>query len=165
MNSFTSIDYSNLLSWISYYKYNRILNRTQMQKLLYICYGVWLGVKHNFLFEDDSPKAWPFGPVFPRVNKRYNPKVAPTAISDEMKKYLSANKEIAFLFMNVAEKLGKMPANDLVEWSHQIGGPWSKTIYGENLNNTEIKWNQPIPKEYTEDFFKEWEQWLERKAI
>lgn len=162
----TSLDFSLLLSWIAYYKYNRILNKTQMQKLLFFCYGVWYGVKNSPLFTDDTPKAWPFGPVFPRVNKRYNPEIQPTAeLPSDIKAYLIHHPELLCLFINVVEILGKKSAGELTEWSHQIGGPWSKTIYGANLDNKDIVWNKPIPLDYIKDFFKNYSEWLKREKL
>lgn len=81
----TSIDYTRLISWLAYYKHKTILNKTQMQKILFMCYGLYL-TKHNEpLFSDDTPKAWPFGPVFPRSYKRYV-EVVPNDLSIDDKK-------------------------------------------------------------------------------
>lgn len=66
----TSLDYADLLNWIAYNKYGALLNKTQINKLLFICYGMYLAATGGkVLFEDDTPKAWPYGPVFPRVYK------------------------------------------------------------------------------------------------
>lgn len=42
------------------------LNKTQAQKLLYCCYGAILA-QFDERLTDEHPKAWPYGPVFPRT--------------------------------------------------------------------------------------------------
>ena len=49
---------------------NRILmNYTKIQKFLFILYTLYLTSQGHRL-TDESPKAWPFGPVFPTVKKK-----------------------------------------------------------------------------------------------
>ena len=43
-------------------------NQTQLNKLLYIAYGTLL-VKKNERLTKERPSAWPYGPVFPRLQK------------------------------------------------------------------------------------------------
>jgi uncharacterized phage-associated protein len=45
------------------------LNVTQVQKILFILYGYYLA-KYNHRILTEQPKAWPLGPVFPRVRKK-----------------------------------------------------------------------------------------------
>lgn len=46
-----------------------ILNTTKVQKLLYMAYGLLLAEK-NRIITDEQPKAWPYGPVFPKTRKK-----------------------------------------------------------------------------------------------
>lgn len=154
MDTLNSIDYSELINWIAYNKYGVQLNKTQMQKLLFMCYGFYLAKAGKPLFSDDSPKAWPFGPVFPRVNKKFIPGVKPSEISTEKQKNFSANPKALDIVAKVVEKFYKVSAHDLSEWSHKEGGPWSKTIYGEDGNNKNIVWNKKIEDDIICDYFK-----------
>ena len=51
------------------YKERLTLNVTQCQKILYIIYGYCLAKYDRVVFLE-SPKAWPFGPVFPISQKK-----------------------------------------------------------------------------------------------
>ncbi|MFY1613790.1 Panacea domain-containing protein [Macellibacteroides fermentans] len=153
MSKLTSLDYADLINWIAYNKYGVLLNKTQMQKILYICYGVFLAENGNRLFEDDSPKAWPFGPVFPRVNKRFVPEVPPSSFNKEKEEEFLSQKEALRVVFDTVKKFHKYSAKTLSEWSHLPEGPWSKTIYGEDGSKKEIQWNQVIPDELIADYF------------
>lgn len=150
----TSLDYADLISWIAYKKYGILLNKTQMNKLLFMCYGMYLAASGGrVLFEDDSPKAWPFGPVFPRVNKRFNPEVIPTPFSAEKQENFKANKMALQLVDRVVEKYHGYSAYTLSEWSHKEGGPWHTTIYGKDGEKKAVKWNQPIENDLIKEYF------------
>lgn len=73
-----SIRLAELIRWVTYDKYKVWLNKTQLQKFMYISYGVYLAITENRIFDDDTPKAWPFGPVFPRINKKINLDIEPS---------------------------------------------------------------------------------------
>ena len=103
MENLISLDYVKLLAWLAYYKCNVILNKTQMQKILFMCYGQALVIKNDTpLFVDDTPKAWPFGPVFPRSYKRYEETIPSDLTSDEKEQYA---KDINILKM-IANTVG-----------------------------------------------------------
>ena len=68
----SSIDYAKLISWLALHRSHVTLGRTQVQKILFICYGLYYAKNNRLLFDDDKPQAWPFGPVFPRSYKRYS---------------------------------------------------------------------------------------------
>ena len=150
----TSLDYMKLISWFALNKYNTILNRTQMQKILFICYGIYLAVTGKTMFDDDRPKAWPFGPVFPRVNKRYNQQEIIT-MSESEKDAFRRDSMALRIVDSIVFQYYNMSATQLSEWSHQKGGPWYKTIYGEDGSNKDIKWNQEIKPEYLKEYFKQ----------
>lgn len=154
MSTLNSIDYSDLISWTAYHKYGVLLNKTQMQKLLFMCYGWYIAATGKPLFTDDTPKAWPFGPVFPRVNKRFIPGVPPKGFSEEKKREFLNDHTSMGIVIKIVEKYHNVSAHDLSEWSHQEGGPWHQTIYGKDEKNTSIKWNQIISDEIIKDYFK-----------
>jgi uncharacterized phage-associated protein len=122
------------------------LNNTQLQKLLYIVYGFYLGKKGGHIVLNENPRTWPYGPVFPRVHKEVDTTWVPNLDSDEfaeIKEDLELRETLA-LFI---DKFGKLPATKLSSWSHMEGGPWDKTVkeFG--------KWNTPIPSEYIQSYF------------
>lgn len=149
----TSLECSDFLNWTAYHKYGIALNKTQMQKLLYLWYGIYLARTEQRLFDDDSPKAWPFGPVFPRVNKRFVPSQIPPKESLPILK-LSKDKEAFEVMRYVLEKYHSKSAFELSEWSHEESGPWYKTVYeqGEEAGG-QTKWNKPIPDELIKTYF------------
>ncbi len=152
----TSVEYSKLLSWLAYYKHHTILNKTQMQKLLFMCYGIYYALEDKPLFKDDTPKAWPYGPVFPRVNVRYNPNVLPSDLSTEEKKAFLENEKALRIANSVIVKNVNVSAHALSEWSHEKGSPWFTTVYGEDGSNKNINWNKQIPDSLIKAYFKEW---------
>lgn len=156
--NFTSLDFMKLFSWLAYYKYNTILNKTQMQKLLFIFYGIHLTEKGTAPFDDDSPKAWPHGPVFPRVNARYVPQNAAEDLTEEEK---AAHKQADYtlrLSNKVVRRFHDVSAYNLSKWSHKEGGPWWVTLYGPKGENQSIKWNAPISNELIKNYFQGWEK-------
>lgn len=148
-----SIDYSELINWIAFNKFGVLLNKTQMQKILFMCYGIYLANTDNYLFTDDTPKAWPFGPVFPRVNKKFVPGV-PKKFSDDKQTVFLENQSAMAVILDIVSRFHNVSAHDLSEWSHQEGGPWHQTIYGENSDNTDLKWNQVISDDLIKAYFK-----------
>lgn len=63
MEALTSVDYANLIRYIAQQRYSQILNKTQVNKILFYVYGKYLAMLGEKLFTDDSPMAWPYGPV------------------------------------------------------------------------------------------------------
>lgn len=149
----TSIECSELINWIAYYKCGSLLNKTQMQKILYIAYGKYLARTEKVLFEDDTPKAWPFGPVFPIVNKRFKPgfhnlPMISQSVSDKLKNDSNAFNAIR----EAVEENHNKTAYALSEWSHEINGPWYKTVYGDD--DSGAKWNKVISQNLIKEYFK-----------
>lgn len=153
MNELTSLDYADLISWIAYKKYSILLNKTQINKLLFMCYGMYLAVtKGEVLFKDDSPKAWPFGPVFPRVYKRFIPGKIPVPFTKDMQNEFKKNPLAMKLAVRIVDKYHGYSAYALSEWSHKEGGPWHTTIYGRD-GKKQIHWNQIIDKVLIQNYF------------
>lgn len=147
-----------LFSWLAYYKYHVMLNKTQMQKLLYMFYGAYWAQKNSAPFTDDSPKAWPHGPVFPRVNVRYNPNVIPENLTESEKDTYRSNAYALKLADKIVRRFHNVSAYHLSEWSHQNGGPWWITIFGKDGNNQQIKWNTRIDDKVIKEYFNEFEK-------
>lgn len=154
MEKLTSIEYAHILQYIAYKKYGTVLSKTQVLKLLFMIYGLYLAQTDTLLFDDDTPKVWPFGPVFPRVYNSF----------DSSKSYNVPNSSIAQKYNNsentIARKIVQIivreyhnySATALSEWSHQDNGPWRRTI---DKNGDNFKWNDEIPKELIKDYFQE----------
>lgn len=88
MKELTSLDYCKLIAWLAYHKHNVILNKIHMQQILFMCYEQYL-VSHNSpLFNDDIPKALPFGYVFPISYKRYSYGVPKDLTVSEKERFL-----------------------------------------------------------------------------
>lgn len=149
-NKLSSLECADFINWIAFNKYGVALNKTQMQKILYFVYGIYLSTTGKVLFEDDAPKAWPFGPVFPRVNKRYTPGKIPSAESLSIDKIKNDSKAFDII-KHAVEKLYKTTATTLSEWSHEENGPWYKTVY--NKDNQEVQWNKEISQNLIKDYF------------
>lgn len=146
----TSIDYARLISWLAYYKHKTILNKTQLQNLLFMCYGLYLAKRNNPLFSDDAPKAWPFGPVFPRTYKRYEESV-PEDLSENDKIEFLKDTDTLVEITNIVDSYYNYSANSLSEWSHQKDSPWAKTVFSEN--GGPVTWNKVISQEIIKDYF------------
>ena len=123
----TSLDYANLIAWIALTKHGVRLGKTQLQKLLFIFYGLALAQSGQPPFDDDTPKAFPFGPVFPRTYKRYDGTVR--ALTQEDKNRFMMNVDLLTLITRVTDSFCMHTAARLSEWSHRDGAPWKLAVY------------------------------------
>lgn len=121
------------------------LNVTKVQKLIYIVYGVFMS-EHDHQITTEAPKAWPFGPVFPRSQKKVN-YTAVMPLDTPLFGELKEDKILNDVLGSVIDKFANLSATSLSEWSHQEGGPWHRTVSGNN------KWNAPIPNQYIKEYF------------
>lgn len=124
------------------HKHKFQFNMTQLNKLLYIAYGVRL-VSHRERLVKEHPAAWPYGPVFPRV--RNHVKLSDLITSNE---YDALSDDIKGLIDSVVLTFGKYNAGQLSSWSHQHGSPWEKA-----LSRSDGKWNEKLDDEDIYDFF------------
>lgn len=83
METLTSLDYAKLIQFAAAKLYRVLLNKTQINKILFYVYGKYLAEKGEVLFTDDTPKAWPYGPVFPIVNKKIDTEEVVSGFSEE----------------------------------------------------------------------------------
>lgn len=118
-----------------------------MQKLLFMCYGQALAIG-EVLFRDDTPKAWPFGPVFPRTYKRYEEHI-PTNLSDEEKENFAQYPDLLTMVARTVAKFSHYSATRLSDWSHLANSPWYKTVFGQD----KTAWNRPIQENTIKEYF------------
>lgn len=129
-------------------KHGNTLNMTQVQKLLYIAYGSILQ-KYNFPFIDEHPRAWPFGPVFPKTrNTKHIDYDKQEDLSDHDFSQIKNDCEINEVLEHVVTKYSTVSAGALSSWSHSPGGPWDRVV-----RETNEKWNTVIPDEYIREYF------------
>lgn len=143
----SSLEYSHLIAWIAYFKQGVVLNSTQMQKLMFICYGRCLAEADTLIFADDTPKAWPFGPVFPRSYKHYIEAV-PADLSQDEKTAFAENPTTLKIIAETVGNYCHLSATRLSEWSHRPESPWRKTVF-----NGAPAWNRPIDPNIIRSFF------------
>lgn len=119
-----------------------------MQKILFICYGRCLAKFNKQLFTDDEPRAWPFGPVFPRTYRSYVETIPTSLTIAEKEEYL---KEVDILkeISQIVDLCYNISANRLSEWSHLKDSPWYKTVFKED----NVQWNRTIDNDVIKDFF------------
>ena len=143
--SYDSVLGAKLLLALAYEK-GFVLNVTKVQKMLYIIYGYFLAKENKQIFTE-TPKAWPYGPVFPRTRKRVDfGRVY--RLDDEELKDIANNEELKKVFNEVIDKYAKFSAGQLSEWSHMEGGAWDKTV-----KTPDFDWNDEIPDEYISEYF------------
>ena len=116
----------------------------KIQKLLYLFVGFCLINNISEIYDiDEKPKLWPFGPVFPRVYKKYK----------EIKEYKQdaikslENEEIIKILEQTVKKWGKIPGGKLSIWSHLPNSPW------DILVKKGAKWNTEMPLEDIKTYF------------
>lgn len=102
-------------------KFNYFINYTKAQKLLYCCYGVILA-QFNIRLTKEHPKAWQYGPVFPRAfNAQHKNKIdlaKDPILSDQ------CPPEVRYLVYETVRHFGSKSAETLSRWSHEAGSPW-----------------------------------------
>lgn len=117
-------------------------NKTQINKLLYIAYGMLL-VRRKERLTAEHPAAWPYGPVFPRMNTKIK-------LSDPIadKEYNALPDTVRSLIDEVVKKYGHFNARTLSNWSHKDGSPWAKAE-----DRAEGKWNEKLDDEDIFNYF------------
>ena len=110
---------------------NVFVNVTKLQKLLYCCYGVILA-KFDARLTQEHPKAWQYGPVFPRTFNAWRRGEIQKA--DDRGFSLECPPEWLKWIDAAIRHYGKYSATQLSRWSHAQGSPWSEvTDNGKNL--------------------------------
>lgn len=112
-----------------------LANRTKVQKLLYCCYGTVLAA-FNERLTDEHPKAWMYGPVFPRTFNDINKKRLTIAMAENFRK--NCPSDWLVLINKTIDTFGVYTATALSDWSHVPGSPWSKAESLAALDDREI---------------------------
>lgn len=153
----TSLEFARLIQFAAQKFYKMLLNKTQINKILFYSYGVYLAeTKGNRLFTDDTPKAWPFGPVFPRVYKKINTDEPVNSFPAELVDAFQKNQKALSIIENAVIQMHDMSAYDLTKWSHEEGSPWYLTIYNVDKEGNIISqnpWNSRIEDSVIRDYF------------
>ena len=106
---------------------------TQIQKWLYICYGLFLELNDVRLL-DEQPIAGNYGPFFPKVYEAQK-------LNGDTLSNLDFQFEINFEYEQVVDStlhyFGYWSASRLVNWTHQRGTAWYKK-YAELNEKYEI---------------------------
>lgn len=130
------------------YKKGIVLNVTKVQKILYIAYGYFLS-KYEHPIVNEQPRAWPFGPVFPRTRKKVEYNII-IEVSNPIFDEIRQNEELTTKFDSIIDKYSPYSASQLSEWSHSVGSPWYQSTKLNGFN-----WNQAIPDLFIQSYFKE----------
>lgn len=145
VRSYDSVLAAKYLLAIAYSK-GEVLNVTKVQKLLYMAYGYFLA-KRNRIILEEAPKAWPYGPVFPRTRKKVDySKIIPLESAEFSS--IKEDEEVTDFFNLLIDKYSHFTASQLSEWSHKDGGPWDKMTKKKGFN-----WNASISDEYIQEYF------------
>lgn len=127
----------------------RNLNVTQTQKLLYLAYGFGLKYYHVPII-DESPRAWPYGPVFPNTRESIDfSKIYD--VNHQCFSNIKSNADLLKLLDSVVQKYSDSSASKLSSWSHNDGGPWDKTTKKKGF-----QWNDKIDDALISDYFKKY---------
>jgi len=98
-------------------------NNTKVQKLMYCCYGSVLAI-HNKRLCDEYPRAWQYGPVFPRVYSYINKGKDIATLCPR----LDTGDDVLSLLEEVVRSFGVYYASALSAWTHRAGSPWDIVV-------------------------------------
>ena len=121
-------------------------------------YGVYLAEHNKALFEDDTPKVWTYGPVFPRPNKKVVSceKIVREDFTKEQIEAFQKDKSFLSRIVSIVGKMCHKSAFELSQWSHEEGSPWYTTLYEKNSDDKIINqkpWNTPISDNTIKEYF------------
>ena len=158
MVTLTSIDYARLTQFTAAKMYHTLLNKTQVNKILFYIYGVYLINHDKPLFEDDTPKIWTYGPVFPRPNKKAISceKIVRKDFTDEQVAAFQKDRSFLSRIVKIIGNMCDKSALELSQWSHEEGSPWYNTLYEKNDDGKitgQKPWNTPIPSGIIKEYF------------
>ena len=143
-------------------KYGYQCNHTKIQKLLFLYVGFCLfnGTKAEeelslimdgkqvemMAVVDEQPKAWPYGPVFVKVNNKYQ-EIETEGLAENYS--LKVKDELSKLILaETVKKYGRVESGQLSEWLQKDGSPWKavQTIDGTG-------WDVEIPLDLMREYF------------
>ncbi len=113
-------------------EYGYDVNLIKAQKLLYCCYGTVLA-QFNVRLCREHPKAWQYGPAFPRAYNAHRK----NKIDYDAEDPISAPDcpdYIKYMVDATIQHFGKCKACELSDWTHREGSPWHvSSNNGEHL--------------------------------
>lgn len=128
---------------------NYYIDLTKLQKILFACYGTYLAVTGDRLC-DEQPKAWPHGPVFPRVysfTKKHIDFIQAFLERKENVREIIGSGRI-YILEDTIKFFSQFKAGELVNWTHKVNSPWDlATNHGQNLQGA-------ISDDLIKDYFK-----------
>ena len=135
------------------------VSNLKLNKLIYLAFGIAYGY-YNRLLVKEPIQAWRLGPVIPSIYhefKRYGyGKIKKLSyidnpLTDERSYPMieEDDKEAIDSLETVKKEYGYMSASELIDYTHEIGGPWY-SVYQDGDFNIEI-----TPKMIKEYFKKE----------
>lgn len=124
-------------------------NNTKMQKLLYCAYGILLAWNGERIC-DEYPRAWQYGPVFPKVFNYFQRHGDVADYSHDVA--VGDNADVRDAVTSAISAFGQYPANKLSAWTHKKGSPWDRTVNGDEVNEA-AGLNGFIPDEFIKDYF------------
>ena len=125
------------------------INMTKLQKLLYICYGLYIAVLGERL-TNEHPQAWPYGPVFPTTRNKLLHADWDSITLENVDDKEKLDPTIKSLLDLVFRTYGGNTASELTAWSHSPNSPWDRAV-----NMQGFKWGDQIPDEYIQPYFKD----------
>lgn len=136
----SNLSANDVASFILENKSNYQIDPRKLQKLLYLCQGLYLAREGEILFEDKI-EAWDFGPVcrdiYYKLKKhRYHPLPADALVGKN-----KLGTKAASLVLAVISTFGIYTKGELIEFTH-IDAPWaSKYVQYANteLNSDDLK--------------------------
>ena len=129
---------------------NFFVNLTKIQKLVFCVYEAVLATSGERICKD-HPKAWPHGPVFPRIykyTKRHADGIVEALMSHEENLTSILNERQKKIIDTTLNFFGRYNAGTLVNWTHDEDGPWFKSTNGGKVLQKEI------PDNLISDYFK-----------
>ena len=142
-----SIDFAIYLSKKAQ-EFGKTANVTKIQKWLYICYGLYLAAYERQLLTE-RPKAWDYGPAFPRVHKKQKKtndgltNLINTITNNDLTKYDPVIRA-------TLDNFGDWTAGELVAWTHEPDKAWRKTLSSDGIYAAMS--NENISKDFKEMF-------------
>jgi uncharacterized phage-associated protein len=158
MSALTSIDYARLIQFIATKMYHTLLNKTQVNKILFYVYGAYLAEKSKRLFDDDSPRVWTYGPVFPKPNKKVISceKIGQGSFTQEQIATFKSDSNFLSRIVRIVGNMCDKSAYSLSSWSHEEGSPWYETLYIKDSDGkitSQNPWNTLISDDVIKRYF------------
>jgi len=122
---YTALDIAKYIAKKCTDDFNAISN-LQLQKILYFVQGGYYRQTGKFLFDEDF-QSWQYGPVIETVYSEYSWYGGSKIYEDEEPKVV-IDAESKKIVDEILEEKRRIPAFELVNETHKIGGAWDLTF-------------------------------------